>query len=148
MDSHWAKLGDTFTLRYVDEWNYYDPVTDEILDPAHLANTPDYVRRAKTYRDITYTVTALVSVPYPLSYRYYGADEFVLGDKTFVEDTQSADVMLYAFDMQDDASAAQMESFLANFTQDSAFDYESRMTYVAEFENFRAMFLLLSLIHI
>ncbi len=143
MDSHWAKLGDTFTLRYVDEWNYYDPVTDEILDPAHLANTPDYVRRAKTYRDITYTVTALVSVPYPLSYRYYGADEFVLGDKTFVEDTQSADVMLYAFDMQDDASAAQMESFLANFTQDSAFDYESRMTYVAEFENFRAMFLLL-----
>lgn len=30
MDTHWAKIGDTITLRYVEEFEYYDPVTGEI----------------------------------------------------------------------------------------------------------------------
>lgn len=30
MDSHWAKLGDTVTLRYVEELEYYNPNTGEV----------------------------------------------------------------------------------------------------------------------
>ena len=30
MDSHWAGLGDTVTLRYVEEYEYYNPDTGEI----------------------------------------------------------------------------------------------------------------------
>ena len=30
MDSHWARLGDTVTLRYVEEYEYYDPDTGEV----------------------------------------------------------------------------------------------------------------------
>ena len=30
MDSHWAKLGSTVTLRYVEEYEYYDPDTGEV----------------------------------------------------------------------------------------------------------------------
>lgn len=144
MDSHWAKLGDTITLRHVDSWEYIDDVTGEILDPDNLPNDDCFHSRAKTYRDISYTVTALVSVPYPISYRYFGADEFVLGDETFIEDTKAADVMLYAFNMEDDAATERMESFLSSFTQNQEdFDYESKATYEAEFESFRSMFLLL-----
>lgn len=144
MDSHWAKLGDTITLRHVDSWEYIDDVTGEILDPDKLPNDERYHPRAKTYRDISYTVTALVSVPYPLSYRYFGADEFVLGDQTFIEDTETSNVMLYAFNMEDDAATERMESFLSSFTQNQEdFDYESKATYEAEFESFRSMFLLL-----
>ncbi|MDO4669153.1 MAG: FtsX-like permease family protein, partial [Butyricicoccus pullicaecorum] len=144
MDSHWAKLGDTITLRHVDSWEYVDDVTGEILDPDNLPDDNSFHARAKSYRDISYTVTALVSVPYPLSYRYFGADEFVLGDQTFIEDTHTASVMLYAFNMKNDAATAEMERFLSSFTQNQdEFDYESKVTYAAEFEGLRSMFLLL-----
>ena len=144
MDSHWAKLGDTITLRHVDSWEYVDDVTGEILDPDNLPDDNSFHARAKSYRDISYTVTALVSVPYPLSYRYFGADEFVLSDQTFIEDTHTANVMLYAFNMKNDAATAEMECFLSSFTQNQdEFDYESKVTYAAEFEGLRSMFLLL-----
>ena len=33
MDSHWARLGDTVTLRYVEEYEYYNPDTGEVYGP-------------------------------------------------------------------------------------------------------------------
>ena len=51
-----------------------------------------------------------------LSYRYYGADEFIMNDQTFIQDTGTDSVMYYAFDTTDEANAA-MESFLADYTE-------------------------------
>ena len=62
-----------------------------------------------------YTVAALVTVPSALSYRYYGADEFVMGAETFLRDTKTDSVMYYAFDTTDEANAA-MESFIKDYT--------------------------------
>ncbi|MGI6027978.1 MAG: FtsX-like permease family protein [Candidatus Heteroscillospira sp.] len=142
MDSHWAKLGDTVTLRHVEEFEYYDPNTGEVYGP--WENVPEgapFAYRAKVYRDVDYTVVALVSVPHALSYRYYGSDEFVLNDQTFIRDTGTDSVMLYAFNTTKEANGA-MEEFLADYTenQNPQFDYESKATYAAEFESFRAMF--------
>ena len=97
--------------------------------------------RAKVYRDVDYTVAALVTVPSALSYRYYGADEFVMNDETFIRDSGTSDVMYYAFDTADEANAA-MEAFLADYTENvnPELDYESKATYAAEFESMRAMF--------
>ena len=80
----------------------------------------------------------------PLSYRYYGDDEFVLNDETFRQDTGTDSVMYYAFNTTEQANAA-MEAFLADYTeqQNPQYDYESKATYMAEFENFRAMFVML-----
>ena len=96
------------------------------------------------YRDVDYTVAALVTVPSALSYRYYGADEFILNDQTFIQDTGTDSVMYYAFDTTDEANAA-MESFLTDYTGNvnPELDYESKATYAAEFESMRSMFLLL-----
>lgn len=66
--------------------------------------------RAKIFRDVDYTVAALVSVPTALSYRYYGDDEFVLNDQTFIQDTGTNAVMLYAFNTETDQNAS-METF-------------------------------------
>lgn len=145
MDTHWAKLWDTVTLRYVEEFEYYNPSTGEVYGP--WENVPDgapWVDRAKTYRDVDYTVVALVGVPSALSYRHYSADEFVLNAQTFIQDTGTDSVMLYAFNTTEEANPA-MESFLADYTEDvnPQFDYESKATYAAEFESFRSMFLLL-----
>ena len=145
MDSHWAKIGDTVTLRYVEEFEFYDPFTGEVLDPENIPDDQPYRTRAVKYRDIDYTVTALVDVPYPLSYRYYGSDEFILNDQTFIQDSGTSSIMLYAFDMQDEAAVQNMETFLADATQNelSSYDFESKATYAAEFEDFRNMFLML-----
>lgn len=144
-NSHWARLGDTVTIRYVEESEYYDPDTGEVWPT--LEDVPDganWVERPVEYRDVDYTVAALVTVPSALSYRYYGSDEFILNDQTFVQDTGTNSVMYYAFDTTDEANA-DMEAFLADYTENvnPELDYESKSTYAGEFESMRSMFLLL-----
>ena len=144
MDSHWARLGDIITLRYVEKYEYYDPDTGQVYPEDMDLSQVNWVARAVEYRDISYEVAALVTVPHALSYRYYGADEFILNDQTFIRDTGTDCVMYYAFDTTDDANGP-MEAFLADYTENihPQFDYESKVTYAAEFESFRSMFLLL-----
>lgn len=143
-DSHWAKLGDQVTIYYVDSFEYVDPDTGEVY--ASLDNVPEnkvnqLVRNPKDYRAITYTVTAVVAVPTSLSYRYYGSDEFILGADTFKQDTGTDSIMYYAFNTDDDATAA-MEDFLKDYTTnvDPNYDYESKSTYIEQFEGMRNMF--------
>lgn len=145
MDSHWARLGDTVTIRYVEEYEYYDPTTGEVYGSRE--NVPEgaaYTERAVKYRDVDYTVAALVAVPSALSYRYYGRDEFVMGSETFIRDTGTDSVMYYAFDTTAETNAA-MEAFLKDYTENvnPQFDYESKATYAAEFQSIKSMFLLL-----
>ena len=150
-DSHWAKLGDKISLRYVEEYEYYNGRTGEVYGPwdkvpASVAQGDDPIGyRAVKYRDVEYTVAALVVVPNALSYGYYGSDEFVMGAETFIRDTGTDCVMYYAFDTQDDEANAAMESFLKDFTENAMpeLDYESKSGYAAEFESTRNMFNLL-----
>ncbi|MGI6030667.1 MAG: FtsX-like permease family protein [Eubacteriales bacterium] len=145
-DSHWATLGETITLRYVQQFEYYNPVTGEIYgSPQDVPEDAAFSQRAVEYRDVTYTVAALVAVPNPMSYRYYGSDEFVMGSQTFLRDTGTDSIMYYAFDTKDSAANAAMESFLQNYTEEinPQLDYESKSLYAAEFENVRHMFQML-----
>lgn len=144
MDSHWTRLGDAVTLRYVEAYEYYSPETGEIFDPERLPEDQAIRSRAKAYREIDYEVAALVAVPHPISYRYYGTDEFVMNDQTFVRDSGTSDILYYACDVSEE-TAADMEAFLKNLTAGrlTQLDYESRATYEAEFASFRGMFLIL-----
>lgn len=147
-DTNWARLGDTVTIRYIEEFEYRDNATEEIIpidqvDAAYAAGR-SITSYAKTYRDVDYTVAALVTVPRALSYRYYGDDAFILNDQTFIRDSGTADVMYYAFNTTKEANAA-MEAFLKDYTEtaNSRLDYESKATYAGEFESFQNLFLLL-----
>lgn len=145
MDSHWARLGDTVTIRYVEEYEYYDPDTGEVFGSREeVPEGATYAERAVQYREVRYTVAALVEVPSALSYRYYGADEFVMGAETFIRDTGTDSIMYYAFDTTEEANGT-MEAFLKDYTENvnPQFDYESKATYAGEFESIRSMFLLL-----
>lgn len=143
-DSHWAKLGDQVTLYYVDSFEYVDPDTGEVY--ASTTDVPEdvwdrVVRNPKDYCAITYTVTAVVAVPTSLSYRYYGSDEFILSADTFKQDTGTDSIMYYTFNTDDDATAA-MEDFLKDYTTNvnPSCDYESKNTYIEQFEGARNMF--------
>lgn len=144
MDSHWAKLGDTVTLRYVEAYEYYNPNTGAILDPDQPPDDQPYRYRAKTYQDIDYEVAALITLPKSLNYRYYSADEFILNDQTFISDSGTDKVMYYACDVSDGDTAA-MEAYLSDLTnaQLTQLDYESKASYAAEFNTLQKMFLIL-----
>ena len=144
MDSHWARLGDTVTLRYVEEYEYYNPDTGEVYPDDIDLSQVNWVSRAIKYRDVEYEVAALVTVPLAFSYRYFGADEFILNDQTFIQDSGTDCAMYYAFNTTEEANPA-MEAFLADYTEnvDPQFDYESKASYAAEFASMRSMFSLL-----
>lgn len=144
MDSHWARLGDTVTLRFIEQFEYYDPHTGKILDPQNIPDDQPYRMRAVKYEEKDYQVAALIVIPNSMSYRYYGSDEFVMNAQQFMQDTNTDSVLYYACDVNDEKTAA-METFLSDYTQNEKqqFDYESKATYVEEFESFRSMFLIL-----
>lgn len=144
-DSHWAKLGDKITIRYVKEYEYFNPETGEIYgedEDLSESNKP-YRTRAKVYEDKVYEVAALVTVPGKISYRYYGADEFVMGADTFKRDSGTSDILYYAFDCEDD-KVEQVEQWMQDFAggDDSMYDYESRKKEEEDFYGFRNMFVM------
>lgn len=142
-DCNWAKLGDQVTIRYVKEWEYYNPETGEIYGENEDVGNKPWRTRAKVYEDKVYEVAALVEVPGTLTYRYYGEDEFVMGAETFIRDSGTSDVLYYAFDCEDD-KVEQVEQWMQNFAggDDSIYDYESRKTYEEDFYGFRDMFMM------
>lgn len=144
MDSHWAKVGDTVTIRYIDEYELYHPETGESLDPKNIPADTPYRFRAKVYKEIDYEVVALVVMPYTLSHRYVGMDEFILNAQTFIQDSGSSAVTYYTCDVTDDQIAA-MESYLSDLTtqQMPQLDYESKATYTTKFDDVKNMFLIL-----
>lgn len=143
-ESNWAKLGDTVKLRYVDELEYYNPDTGEIYtDDVNLDEVPKWRERAKEYKDVEYTIAAIVTVPSALNYRYYGSNEFVLNSDNFIQDSGTDNVMYYAFNSTD-KSNTEIEKFLSDYTKDQhpELDYESKESYKSEFESFRSMFVI------
>lgn len=142
--SQWAKVGDKVTLRYVDELEYYDIRTGETLEDTDAVEAAYLGSRVKHYHDVTYTVAACVTMRHSMSYRYYGSDEFVLNSEVFLRDSKTAGVMTYLYNTAESAIEP-MEHFLSHYTENEepTLDFESKQSYVSEFEGFRTMFLLM-----
>lgn len=144
MNTHWAKTGDKVTIRYTEEYEYYNPETGEVYTPDEELTDKLFAARSAKYRDVEYEVVAEVILPGKLSYRYYGMDEFIMGADTFIQDTQTDNIMYYAFDAEESA-CEKIEEYLQNYTEkvQTMYDYESKKTYEEEFESFRNMVLLM-----
>lgn len=144
-------VGDTVTLRYVEEWVNVDTDTGEELSPEEVdarwaRGETNYAPRAKVYEEKEYTVCARIAIPSALNYRYstLGASQLAMGAELFQRDTGTSSVMIYAFNTAEGSNAA-MEDFLAQYTESiqPEYDYESKATYAAEFHGFQNMFLIL-----
>lgn len=144
-NSHWARVGDRLTLRYIDEIEIYNTITGEIypdensIPDMELSNVD--VRIIKQH-EVLYEVAALVDIPNAITYRYYSDDEFVLGADTFRQDTGTNSVLYYIFDMEENASE-KMERYLSDFTNHgmTQYAYESKQTYIEGFESEKRMYL-------
>ena len=139
-DSHWAKVGDKISFRYVDKIEYYDPETGEVYAGNEDFRMKAVAYRAIEYKDAEYEVCARVAIPNTLNYRFYGADEFVMGADTFREETGTDAILYYAFDCDDD-KIDDMEKYMEEFTErNDWYDYESKQSYAERFYGMRNMF--------
>ena len=150
-NTNWAKPGDKITLRRVDEWKYfYEDTGEEIpldeLDAAYEnIGSRNIGSEPSQYEDIEYTVCAAVSMRNSMSFRFYGASQFVLGAETFKADLHNTDILNLLIDMESPEAVAAMEDYLAEYTEtiNPLMDYESKQSYVSEFKGFQGMFLTL-----
>ena len=143
------KVGDTVTLRYVEEWMNVDTETGEEISTEEAETRwargeTNYVPRAKVYEEKEYTVCAMIEIPRALTYRYttLGGSALAMGAELFRRDTGMNSVMVYAFNTTEESNAA-MNDFLKKYTESvqPTCDYESKQSLIAEFEGFRNMFL-------
>ena len=101
-----------------------------------------------TAYDVTYTVCALVDIPYNMSSRFYTMGyQAVLSADALYRDAGENNVfpMVYLFDTPDEESESAAESYLAQLTSDpdSPLMYESKATHRAYFREFQMTFVIL-----
>ena len=146
--SYWAKVGDQVTIRYVDDFNFIDQVTGKVIEREDTAAWEKAMEEIwpinpTKYRDITYTVAAVATVPYALSHRFGGGDSYVLPAETLKRDDSSTYLMSFVFDAAPE-KLEDMDRFLKDYTEsvEVTFDYESKAQYVSEFAGMQGMFLI------
>ncbi len=147
-DSHWAKPGDKVTLRRVDEWKYYDYDSNEEIPFDQLdarLNGFGFYELPYQYEDIEYTVCATVTIRQSMSFRHYGANQFVMNAERFQTDTKDTRILNLLFDVDSGETVGTTDAWLKRYTEqiNPMLDYESKQSYVSQFENFRGMFLTL-----
>ena len=140
------KPGDTVTVTYIDEGYFIDSRTGE----KSSENTPGEYIKYKVARshDVRYTVCAVVSVPYSMSFRYSdfsSIDAVINSERLRANSDAEIFPMFYMFDAPDRSAEDGDEAFLKELTSSpaSSLMYESKATVRAEFEGFRNMFTLL-----
>ena len=138
--------GEKLTVTYVDEGYYEDSRTGE---PVTDATPEEYIRyHIEKSHDVEYTVCAVVTVPYQISFRYglMYSMEAVMGTEQLRRDSGTElESLLYMFDTPDREAEKAAETFLAGMTagETSELMYESKDLARKDFQGFQQMFLLL-----
>ena len=138
--------GEKLTVTYVDEGYYEDSRTGE---PVTDATPEEYIRyHIEKSHDVEYTVCAVVTVPYQISFRYglMYSMEAVMGTEQLRKDSGTElESLLYMFDTPDREAEKAAETFLAGMTagETSGLMYESKDLVRKDFQGFQQMFLLL-----
>ncbi len=138
--------GEKLTVTYVDEGYYEDSRTGE---PVTDATPEEYIQyHVEKSHDVEYTVCAVVTVPYQISFRYglmYSMNA-VMGTEQLRKDSgKELYSLLYMFDTPDWETEKAAETFLAGMTagETSGLMYESKDLARKDFQGFQQMFLLL-----
>ncbi len=138
--------GEKLTVTYVDEGYYEDSRTGE---PVTDATPEEYIRyHIEKSHDVEYTVCAVVTVPYQISFRYglMYSMKAVMGTEQLRKDSGTElESLLYMFDTPDREAEKAAETFLAGMTagETSGLMYESKDLARKDFQGFQQMFLLL-----
>ena len=139
--------GDKVTIRYSDNSEYINTQTGEAYDIMYAESIPvdewKFLEFSEETHEAVYEIAAVVEVPYTLGYRFSLSNPLFVtsADDLFAQSEHCAPLYI-AFDTTDEAEA-DIEKFLADYTEKSTLSYTSRATEAAAFESLRKMFIIL-----
>ena len=141
----YPKVGDTLKVSYIRKDGVIDARTGEPADDS----TPEQYLQYHIFksRNINYTVCALVSVPYSMSYRYFSVDSYstVLTHDQFLADSgQKASRLFYLFDTPNRKAETSAERYLKRQTSvpASELSFDSRASQRASLNSFKHLFII------
>ena len=139
------KLGDKQTFIYTDKWEYINTQTGTVYTEFESIplNEYDFIEINEETHEVVYEVAAVVEVPYTLGYRFsVDTPLFITSNDDLFAQSEYCKPLYIAFDTTDEAEA-EMEKFLADYTETNTLRYTSRATEEASFESFKRMFVIL-----
>jgi len=139
------KLGDKLTFIYCDKWEYINTQTGTTYTDFESISINEYefIEMNEETHEVVYEVAAVVEVPYTLGYRFsMDTPLFITSREDLLAQSEYCKPLYIAFDTTDEAEA-EMEKFLADYTETNTLSYTSRATEEASFESFKRMFVIL-----
>ncbi|MBQ7775601.1 MAG: ABC transporter permease, partial [Lachnospiraceae bacterium] len=137
-------VGDSIIINYIDKIEYINKKTGIVY--ADVDMIPDEellcINVKREEHEEEYKVVAKVEDTGALGYRYYAGENFIVSSDELLANISDAAALYYIMDVADEAEA-EIEAFIAQYTENSMLDYESKVTMAAEFDAFKDMFLIL-----
>ena len=139
------KLGDKLNFIYTDKYEYINTQTGTIYTEFESIplNEYEFIEINKETHKIEYEIAAIVDNPYTLGYRFSIITPlFITSSEDLFAQSEFCEPLYIAFDTTDEAEA-EMDKFLADYTETNTLSYTSRATEAASFESFKRMFVTL-----
>ena len=142
----YPKVGDKFTMSYIDNAYFIDNRTGKkVTDDTPKKYMEYYIAKE---HEVTYTVCALVKVPFSMGFRYgsvTGYNVVMSTDSLKNDSRQKISPLFYMLDSKNKKAEIRTENYLKNITSapSSSLSFESKAKVRQEFDSFKNMFILL-----
>ncbi len=139
------KLGDKLTFIYTDKYEYLNTQTGAVYTEFDGIPISEYefIEINEETHKIEYEIAAVVEVPYTLGYRFsMDTALFITSNEELLAQSEYPAPLYIAFDTTDEAEA-EMEKWIADYTENNTLSYTSRATEAASFASFKRMFVIL-----
>ena len=142
----YPKVGDKFTMSYIDNAYFIDNRTGKkVTDDTPKKYMEYYIAKE---HEVTYTVCALVKVPFSMGFRYgsvTGYNVVMSTDSLKNDSRQKISPLFYMLDSKNKKAEIRTENYLKNITSapSSSLSFESKAKVRQEFDSFKNMVILL-----
>lgn len=138
------RVGDKLCVSYLDKRELVNQRTSEVYaeyEDIPEEEWPDIITNEEWHEE-EYTIVAKVAGMDILGYRFSFGEKLLFSSQEMLANTTEAAPLYYLFDV-DDEKEAQTEAFMAQYTENSLWGYESKAIVAEEFQSFNRMFLIL-----
>lgn len=138
------EIGDKIVVSYLDKSEFVNQKTKVVYNEVEEIpekELQDVMINQESHEE-EYTVVAKVKDLGTLDYRIYMGENLLLNSDELLANAHQSAPLYYLFDLEDEKEA-EVEAFMAQYTENSTLDYESKEKVSEEFNSFNRMFLVL-----
>ncbi len=137
-------VGDTIIIEYLIKTEFVNNQTGQIYTDIEDVEESElyHISVNREIYEEEYEVVAKVESPGTMGYRYYAGENYIVSSRELRENVSQTAPLFFVLDVEE-GTEERMEDFMAEYTENSRLDYESKATFAAEFESLRQMFVIL-----